>query len=104
MRSQINEEITFRKPEVLLAYMEGGNLTDAAEKLDISAVSVRRARHSLLSSHTISIHSLVAMFIIATILPINMGVPAFIGAFLVGTLIVGMQMKASWRAFPPIRS
>lgn len=58
MRSQINEEITFRKPEVLLAYMEGGNLTDAAEKLDISAVSVHRARHSLLSSHTISIHSL----------------------------------------------
>lgn len=44
------------------------------------------------------------MFIIATILPINMGVPAFVGAFLVGTLIVGMQMKASWQAFPPIRS
>ena len=33
MRSQINEEITFRKLEILLAYMEGGNLNSAAEKL-----------------------------------------------------------------------
>lgn len=47
MRSRINEEITFRKLEVLLAYMEGGSLTSAAEKLDISAVSVHRALHSL---------------------------------------------------------
>jgi LysR family malonate utilization transcriptional regulator len=47
MRSQINEEITFRKLEILLAYMEGGNLNSAAEKLDVSAVSVHRALHSL---------------------------------------------------------
>lgn len=47
MRSQINEEMTFRKLEVLLAYMEGGNLNSAAEKLAISAVSVHRALHSL---------------------------------------------------------
>jgi LysR family malonate utilization transcriptional regulator len=47
MRSQISEEITFRKLEVLLAYMEGGNLNSAAEMLDISVVSVHRALHSL---------------------------------------------------------
>jgi LysR family malonate utilization transcriptional regulator len=47
MRSQINEDITFRKLEILLAYMEGGNLNNAAERLDISAVSVHRALHSL---------------------------------------------------------
>lgn len=47
MRSQIKEEITFRKLEVLLAYLECGNLNAAAEKLDISAVSVHRALHSL---------------------------------------------------------
>jgi len=47
MRSQIKEEITFRKLEVLLAFLEAGNLNAAAEKLDISAVSVHRALHSL---------------------------------------------------------
>lgn len=47
MRSQISDEITFRKLEILLAYMEGGNLNAAAGKLDISAVSVHRALHSL---------------------------------------------------------
>jgi LysR family malonate utilization transcriptional regulator len=47
MRSRISEDITFRKLEVLLAYMEGGNLNAAARMLDISAVSVHRALHSL---------------------------------------------------------
>jgi LysR family transcriptional regulator, malonate utilization transcriptional regulator len=47
MRSRINEEINFRKLEVFLAYMEGGSLNSAAEKLDISVVSVHRALHSL---------------------------------------------------------
>ena len=47
MCSQINEEMTFRKLEISLAYMEEGNLNRAAEKLDISAVSVHRALHSL---------------------------------------------------------
>lgn len=47
MRSQISDDITFRKLEILLAYMEGGNLNAAARKLDISAVSVHRALHSL---------------------------------------------------------
>lgn len=47
MRSQIPEEITFRKLEVFLAYMEGGSLNSAARILDISVVSVHRALHSL---------------------------------------------------------
>ncbi|CAM2152687.1 Malonate utilization transcriptional regulator [Pararobbsia alpina] len=47
MRTRIDEEITFRKLEVLLAYMETGNLGKAAEALDLSTVSVHRALHSL---------------------------------------------------------
>lgn len=47
MHSRINEEITFRKLEFLLAYMEAGNLNSAAEMLDVSTVSVHRALHSL---------------------------------------------------------
>jgi LysR family malonate utilization transcriptional regulator len=47
MRSQISEDITFRKLEVLIAYMDGGSLNSAAETLDISVVSVHRALHSL---------------------------------------------------------
>ncbi|MEO8015487.1 MAG: LysR family transcriptional regulator, partial [Polaromonas sp.] len=47
MHQRISEEITFRKLEVLLAYMETGNLTRAAEWLDVSTVSVHRALHSL---------------------------------------------------------
>jgi di/tricarboxylate transporter len=52
------------------------------------------------SSHMLSIYALVLMFIIATILPINMGVIAFVGAFLVGTLVAGMQTKAIMANFP----
>jgi LysR family malonate utilization transcriptional regulator len=47
MRSQISEDITFRKLEVLIAYMEGGSLNSAAVMLGISVVSVHRALHSL---------------------------------------------------------
>jgi LysR family malonate utilization transcriptional regulator len=47
MRWQINEDISFRKLEVLLAYLEGGNLNKTAEALGVSAVSVHRALHSL---------------------------------------------------------
>lgn len=47
MKSRINEEITFRKLEVLLAFMQTGNLARAAEQLDTSTVSVHRALHSL---------------------------------------------------------
>ena len=47
MQDRISEEITFRKLEVFLAYMKAGNLTRAAEALDVSTVSVHRALHSL---------------------------------------------------------
>lgn len=47
MVSRIDEEITFRKLEILLAFMETGNLSRAAEKLGVSTASVHRAIHSL---------------------------------------------------------
>jgi len=52
------------------------------------------------SSHMISIYVLALMFIIATVLPINMGVLAFVGAFLVGTLAAGMTAKGILAGFP----
>lgn len=53
-----------------------------------------------MSVHFVSICVLVAMFVIATVLPINMGVLAFVGAFLVGTLAAGMQAKGIMAGFP----
>jgi len=53
-----------------------------------------------MSSHWISIYVLVGMFVLATVLPINMGVIAFVGAFLVGTLVAGMNAKAIMGGFP----
>ncbi|MCR8960668.1 hypothetical protein M0765_023945 [Variovorax sp. S2] len=53
-----------------------------------------------MSSHWISIYALVGMFVLATVLPINMGVIAFVGAFLVGTLVAGMNTKAIMGGFP----
>ena len=47
MLLHVDDEITFRKLEILLAFMETGNLARAADKLEISAVSVHRALHSL---------------------------------------------------------
>ncbi|TBW11837.1 hypothetical protein E0E50_06625 [Azotobacter chroococcum subsp. isscasi] len=48
----------------------------------------------------ISICVLVGMFVLAAVLPINMGVIAFAGAFLVGTLVAGMNAKAIMGGFP----
>ncbi|SPA47243.1 SLC13 family permease [Cupriavidus taiwanensis] len=53
-----------------------------------------------MSSHAISISVLGLMFIIATVLPINMGALAFVGAFLVGTLVAAMPAKAILAGFP----
>jgi di/tricarboxylate transporter len=50
--------------------------------------------------HWMSILPLAAMFVVATVLPINMGVLAFVGAFLVGTLAAGMNTKAIIAGFP----
>lgn len=43
----LSDEISFRKLQALLAFMETGHLARAAERLDTSAVSVHRALHSL---------------------------------------------------------
>ena len=50
--------------------------------------------------HATAIAALGAMFLIATALPINMGVLAFCGAFLVGTLSAGLNAKAIMAGFP----
>lgn len=47
MHARIDEDITFRKLEILLAFMEAGNLARAAEQLGVSTASVHRALHSL---------------------------------------------------------
>jgi LysR family malonate utilization transcriptional regulator len=47
MIPRIDEQITFRKLEILLAFMEAGNLARSAEQLGISVVSVHRALHTL---------------------------------------------------------
>jgi len=48
----------------------------------------------------ISIYVLAAMFVVATLWPINMGVLAFVGAFLVGTLFAGQEAKDIIAGFP----
>ena len=53
-----------------------------------------------MTPHWISIYALIGMFVLATALPINMGVIAFVGAFLVGTLVAGMNAKAIMGGFP----
>ncbi|WP_423199898.1 MULTISPECIES: SLC13 family permease [unclassified Cupriavidus] len=53
-----------------------------------------------MSQHVLSISVLALMFVVATVLPINMGVLAFVGAFLVGTFVVGMSAKTIFMGFP----
>lgn len=53
-----------------------------------------------MSSHMIAICVLALMFVLATALPINMGVIAFVGAFLLGSVVAGMQAKAIMAGFP----
>lgn len=48
----------------------------------------------------LSIGLLVAMFIIATIQPINMGALAFAGAFVLGSMIIGMKTSDIFAGFP----
>jgi LysR family transcriptional regulator, malonate utilization transcriptional regulator len=47
MKVRIDDEITFRKLEIFSVFMKQGNLGRTSELLDISAVSVHRALHSL---------------------------------------------------------
>ena len=53
-----------------------------------------------MSPEIISILALVAIFAIATFLPINMGALAFVAAFLVGTLAVGLSTDDIIAGFP----
>ena len=53
-----------------------------------------------MSPEVLSILGLCVMFVIATILPVNMGVLAFVGAFLVGTPVAGMATKDIIAGFP----
>ncbi len=53
-----------------------------------------------MTHHIIAICLLVAMFVVATALPINIGVLAFVGAFLVGTLLAGDTAKDIIAGFP----
>ena len=47
MAARIDPEITFRKLEILREFLEVGNLARTAERMDLSAVSIHRALHSL---------------------------------------------------------
>ena len=53
-----------------------------------------------MSPELISILVLVLMFVVATVLPVNMGVLAFVGAFLVGTLVATLDTDAILDGFP----
>ena len=44
---RLNEEITLRKIEIFLSFMETGNLGKTAEALNMRAGSIHRALHSL---------------------------------------------------------
>jgi di/tricarboxylate transporter len=53
-----------------------------------------------MSPELISILALFAMVIIATVRPINIGILGFIGTFLVGTLVLGLDEKQMLAGFP----
>ena len=50
--------------------------------------------------HVVSILVLGLMFVIATVLPVNMGALAFVGAFLIGTFMAAMPAKTILAGFP----
>ncbi|MPY88700.1 MAG: hypothetical protein GEU99_12330 [Luteitalea sp.] len=53
-----------------------------------------------MSPEIISIVALAAMFVVATLWPINMGALAFVAAFLVGTAVVALQPEDILAGFP----
>lgn len=53
-----------------------------------------------MTNHLIAIFILIAMFVVATALPINIGVLAFVGAFIVGALLMGDTAKEIISGFP----
>lgn len=48
----------------------------------------------------LSIVVLAAMFVVATVLPVNMGALAFVGAFVLGVFVLGMDTDQILEAFP----
>lgn len=48
----------------------------------------------------LSILILAAMFVVATVLPVNMGALAFVGAFVLGVFVLGMDTDQILEAFP----
>ncbi|GAA3694370.1 hypothetical protein GCM10022224_069910 [Nonomuraea antimicrobica] len=53
-----------------------------------------------MSAELLSILALIAMFVVATVFPVNLGALALVGAFLVGTLATGMSTDDIFGAFP----
>ena len=53
-----------------------------------------------MSAPVLSITILAAMFLLATVLPLNMGALAFVGAFLLGALVLGMSTNEILANFP----
>ena len=53
-----------------------------------------------MSPQLISILALAVMFVIATVVPVNMGILAFVGAFLVGTMVADLPSKDIIAGFP----
>ena len=53
-----------------------------------------------MSAPVLSIIILAAMFLLATVLPLNMGALAFVGAFLLGSVVLGMSTNDILANFP----
>lgn len=53
-----------------------------------------------MSAELISIGALAVMFVVATVLPINIGILAFLGAFAVGTASLGLSEDEIFAGFP----
>ncbi|MFJ8816078.1 SLC13 family permease [Amycolatopsis thermoflava] len=53
-----------------------------------------------MSPELISIGALVVMFLVATLLPINIGILAFVAAFLIGTAALGLDSEQIFEGFP----
>ncbi len=53
-----------------------------------------------MGAEVISIVVLVLMFVIATTLPVNLGALAFVAAFGVGTLVLGLDVDTIIGGFP----
>jgi di/tricarboxylate transporter len=53
-----------------------------------------------MSAEMISIAALGVMFVVATVLPINIGILAFIGSFVVGTASLGLSEDEIFKGFP----